>query len=163
MEVRMLRIGRLSRLSFWLPFVIGTVVIVGWLVFAQQARVVNSNSPELLVNPPRPQAAEQNTTPPGIPSSFYGSVMLNGKDAPTTANVSAWIGDRQVAQQPIKLDHGRAYYAVNVPADNPATPVVEGGKPGDTIAFRVDHAKATQQGTWQSGSNVQLDLSAAAP
>lgn len=102
--------------------------------------------------------------PPGLPSTFYGNVRVDGKSAPAGSYVSARIGGKtfgrvQVAQDPT---YG-IVYALDVPADDPATSSVEGGKNGDTIVFVVElpgggTRTMMQQGTWRSGSSMAFHL-----
>ncbi|MFQ5341314.1 MAG: hypothetical protein ACE5F6_07180 [Anaerolineae bacterium] len=99
--------------------------------------------------------------PPPMPASFYGTVTVNGTDAREGTRVSAWIeGVRYATTETFTFD-GRAMYALGVPADDPATPEVDGGQPGDTIVFHVGGLKAAQAAAWQGGANSRLDLTSA--
>ncbi len=99
-------------------------------------------------------------SPPSLPSSFYGIVMLDGRDAAAGSTVSGWIADTQYAEQPVRMFKGKPFYAINVPADDPSTPDVEGGKPGDVVTFHIGDQVVAETAVWQSGTNVKFDLSA---
>jgi hypothetical protein len=58
---------------------------------------------------------------------------------------------------------GQAFYAINVPADDPATSQVEGGRVGDIIVFQVAGAPTGQTAIWRGGGNSRLDLVAPRP
>ncbi|MFN8494292.1 MAG: cohesin domain-containing protein [Caldilineaceae bacterium] len=91
---------------------------------------------------------------PPLPSSFYGTVNL-----PPGAVISAWIAGVQYAQTTSFNYNGSTVYTLDAPGDDPETPsVVEGGKAGDTITFKVNGQATGQTASWQSGSNVALNL-----
>jgi hypothetical protein len=94
---------------------------------------------------------------PSLPSSFYGTVKVDGANVPAGTVVSAKINGIQYASTIINL--GDIYYSLDIPGDDPDTPgTLEGGVQGDTIAFYIGTTKATQTGTWHSGSIVSLNL-----
>jgi hypothetical protein len=95
---------------------------------------------------------------PALPSSFYGTVKLNNANVPDGTIVQAFIGSLVVAQGYTQMFQGDSYYALDVPADDTATPVIDGGREGDTIAFKVAGITANETGTWHSGTDVQLNL-----
>jgi len=98
--------------------------------------------------------------PPVQPSGFYGEVKIDGANVPDGTQVSAWINGILYAQTTTITDAGVSVYVLNVPGDDPDTPnAVEGGVSGNTITFYVGGQPATPTGTWQSGSNIQLNLS----
>jgi hypothetical protein len=96
-----------------------------------------------------------------MPASFYGTVTVNGADAPEGTPVSAWIDGVRYATTDAFTFDGRSMYALDVPADDPATPELDGGRPGDTIVFHIGGLKADQVAVWQGGTNTGLDLTAA--
>jgi len=102
------------------------------------------------------QAAEA----PPLPSSFYGTVTLDGADVPAGTPVTAWVRGVQVAQAPSRTTDGDAVYVIDVPADDPATTQIEGGREGQAVLFKVDGYAAGQLGTWRSGVVTELDLAA---
>jgi hypothetical protein len=107
-------------------------------------------------------AAEAN--PPVIPSSFYGTVKSNAANVPVGVQVSARINGHIYATSPAFLYNGDTVYSLNVPGDDLTTlGVIEGGVPGDTIVFLVSGTQADQTATWQGGTNINLNLTAAPP
>lgn len=101
--------------------------------------------------------------PPTMPSSFYGTVKSNGGNVPVGVQISARINGRIYASSPAMLYDGDTVYSLNVPGDDPGTPTIEGGVPGDTVIFFVSGTQANQTATWQSGTNINLNLTAAPP
>ncbi len=99
---------------------------------------------------------------PPLPSSFYGVVKLNGQNAPDGTVIRALIGGIAYAQAQTQTYQGNSVYSLDIPGDDPSTPAVEGGREGEAIQFEVAGAVASQTGTWHSGTNVNLVLSAAA-
>lgn len=93
-----------------------------------------------------------------MPSSFYGTVSINGENVTLDTEVSAWIDGHYIMNIPVKLDNGLTVYAIDIPENNPSTPDLDGGRPGDEIAFQIGSQWADQTGTWQSGANQELDL-----
>lgn len=153
------------KLGLWVLVVIGVITLVGWSQVQREPRVDAVNSSRLSVpSSPLPPATsekgENRISPPGLPSSFYGAATLNGRDAPLGTNVSAWIGDTKYIEQPIVAFEGRSFYAMNLPADDPATVDVEGGRPGDVVTFKIATYVVAQTATWQSGSNAKFDVAA---
>ena len=99
-------------------------------------------------------------TPPPRPSSFFGTVTAGGNAAPAGTAVSAWIGGVQYAEATVFAADGTSVYRLDVPADLPGTPAVEGGQPGQTVVFKVGAAQVSQSAAWQEGTVVRLDLTA---
>ncbi len=95
---------------------------------------------------------------PPLPSSFYGTVTINGSNAPVGIVVSAWINGVQYAYAQPKPYDLHTVYSLDVPGDDPTTPAIEGGVPGDAIEFRIGGQPAQEVGDWQSGKNVNLNL-----
>jgi hypothetical protein len=97
---------------------------------------------------------------PTLPSSFYGTVKVNGENLPDGTAVQALIGHLVVVEGQTQTYEGGSVFAINVPGDDPATAHQDGGREGDTIYFKVGDVLAEQMGTWHSGTNVELDLTA---
>lgn len=95
---------------------------------------------------------------PPLPSSFWGMATFDGENAPLGATVSAWINGVRYASGFTQLYQESVIYALDVPGDDPSTPAVEGGVPGSLIVFNIDDFTIPQTSLWQSGTNVQLDL-----
>ena len=111
----------------------------------------------------RPTLAD---APPPLPSGFWGTVKINGENAPVGATVSAWINGVQYAYRITELydpepPGGEVFtvYSLDVPGDQPETTgAIEGGKSGDTVVFKVNGVTAQETGTWQSGVNTERNL-----
>jgi hypothetical protein len=98
---------------------------------------------------------------PPLPCTFSGTVLLNGANPAAGTSVSAWINGVEYNLGPVVINLGTAYYAVDVPGDDPATAgIIEGGVEGQTVEFRIGWQAAGQTGTWQSGSPQTLNLAA---
>jgi VCBS repeat-containing protein len=101
---------------------------------------------------------------PPLPSSFYGTVKVNGANAPVGVIISARINSVEYAHTTVMLYLSETVYGLDVPGDDPATPgVIEGGQMGNTVVFYIDGMLASPTGTWNRGSNVSLNLTAHAP
>jgi hypothetical protein len=108
------------------------------------------------------------TTPvsavPPLPSSFYGTVRSNGANVPAGTQVTALINGVLYAMSPYLLYNNETVYSLNVPGDDPQTQgIIEGGKSGDTVVFFVAGIQTDQTGLWQSGTNINLDLTVSLP
>lgn len=79
-----------------------------------------------------------------------------------TTLVSAWIDGVRIIQTGTSSygTGGQSVYFIVVPADDPATPHREGGREGDSVVFKIREFEAAERGTWRSGTNVELNLSA---
>ena len=98
---------------------------------------------------------------PPMPSSFWGSVYVNGVTPPAGTVVSAWINGVQYAYATGTLNSGVMYYGLNVPGDDPETEeVIEGGIQGNTIIFKIGDLVADQTGVWRTGTNANINLTA---
>lgn len=96
---------------------------------------------------------------PPPPAGFYGYVTSGGANVPDGTIVSAWINGVQYDSTPTFTDAGLSVYTFEVRGDDDATPgVIEGGKEGDPIVFKVGGVIVPQAGVWHSGSNQQIDL-----
>ena len=95
---------------------------------------------------------------PALPSSFYGTVKLNNTNMLDGIVVQALIGNLMIAQGYTQTYQGDSVYSLSVPGDNTDTVVIDGGREGDTITFKVGGVLATETGTWHSATNVALNL-----
>jgi hypothetical protein len=100
---------------------------------------------------------------PPLPSSFYGTVKVDGANVPGGTIVSAWIDGVKHAETTVSLYADDTVYGLNVPGDDPETPGIQGGVEGDTVVFYIGGLEADQTGTWHSGANVDLNLTASTP
>jgi hypothetical protein len=98
---------------------------------------------------------------PPLPSSFNGTVKINGSNAPAGTVVAAWINGVLYKTTTVVYIAPDMKYLLNVPGDDPTTVPIEGGVEGDTVIFYIGTTQATQAtqiGTWHSGTNVSLNL-----
>jgi hypothetical protein len=95
---------------------------------------------------------------PALPSSFYGTVKLNNTNVPDGTVVQAFHGELMIAQGYTQTYQGDSVYSLSVPGDNTDTVVIDGGREGDTITFKVGGILANVTGTWHSATNVPLNL-----
>ncbi len=98
---------------------------------------------------------------PALPSSFYGTVRVNAANVPDGTQVQALIDGQVVAEGVTQTYQGDSVYVLDVPSDNPDTEAQDGGRDGNVIQFKVGGALADQTGEWRSGTNVNLNLTAA--
>jgi hypothetical protein len=103
-------------------------------------------------------AAAARAAPPLLPSSFNGTVQVDGVYVPLGTVVSAWIDGVRYAGATTVFYAGYSVYGLGVPGDHPDTPEKDGGVEGETIVFRIGDLVADQRGTFNSGSNEHLDL-----
>lgn len=97
---------------------------------------------------------------PPLPSSFYGTVKINSKNVANGTLIEALVNGKVYAQSYTQMYEGDSVYTVSIPGDDPGTATVDGAREGDVISFKVGGIAAQQTGTWHSGTNEQLDLSA---
>ena len=98
---------------------------------------------------------------PPLPSSFYGTVKVDGANIPDGTVIKALINGQVYAQTQSLTYQGDSFYSLDVPGDDLATTSIEGGKDGDTVTFVIgEDDSAGQTGTWKSGTIVKLNLSA---
>lgn len=95
---------------------------------------------------------------PMLPSSFYGKVLVNNASVADGTEVQAWINGQMFASGLSQPYQGSSYYSLSIPSDDTQTAVVEGGREGDIIQFKVGGLVAAETGTWHSGTNIELAL-----
>jgi hypothetical protein len=95
---------------------------------------------------------------PQLPSSFYGTILVNNANVPDGTPVEAVIAGQVVISGSTQTYQGNSVYSLDIPSDLTETPAIDGGKEGDTIQFKVGGLLATQTGTWHSGTNMELNL-----
>jgi len=102
--------------------------------------------------------------PPALPASFYGRAWVSGSSAPANSSIFVYTGEVELAHVAVTQDPTfGAVYAINVPADNPDTLLIEGGNQGDILTFYIQlpdqrRVQAPRTAVWSSGANVSLDL-----
>ena len=98
---------------------------------------------------------------PPLPSSFYGTVKVNGANIPDGTIIKALINGQVYAQTQSLTYQGDSFYSLDVQGDDLTTTIIEGGKEGDTVNFVIgEDDSAGQTGIWKSGTIVKLNLSA---
>jgi len=95
---------------------------------------------------------------PALPSSFYGTVKVNDANVLDGTVVQAFNGERMVAQGYTQMYQGDSVYSLDVPGDNTDTVVMDGGREGETITFKVGGVLANEAGIWHSATSVSLNL-----
>lgn len=100
---------------------------------------------------------------PQIPSSFFGSVTIDGKAAPDGTEIRALIGGVDCSQSPpgerTAVREGEATaYVIHVVHESQRPGC---GRDGTVITFTIAGHLALQQGTWKPGPQ-ELDLSTGA-
>ena len=98
---------------------------------------------------------------PVLPSSFYGTVRLDGVNVAPGTSIKALIENQVYADGETLLYEGHSVYSLTVPGDDSDTPEVDGGREGEQILFEIGGVVADQTGAWHSGTNVELNLTAA--
>lgn len=101
--------------------------------------------------------------PPPLPATFYGTVTLDGVDAPVGTPIQALVNGVVVAQTQVFRFEGRSVYVLDVPGDDADTQQTEGGADGSLVLFRVGNAVAQSAGVWRDAATTALDLSATSP
>ncbi len=102
--------------------------------------------------------------PPALPASFYGTVRINGHDAPSGSVISARILGNEYGRGTVIEDAlSGSVYALDVVADDIDTIEIEGGRDGDLVTFVVEmpdgpRYTVAQTGIWRSGVVTELNL-----
>jgi hypothetical protein len=95
---------------------------------------------------------------PPLPSSFYGTVQVDGENVPDDTVVQALIDGQACGQGRTQTHEGVSVYHLDVLGDDTDTAAHDGGREGDTIQFEIGGVLADETGTWHSGTNVELNL-----
>jgi hypothetical protein len=100
--------------------------------------------------------------PPVLPSSFWGTVKVDGENAPDGMVVRALIDGQVYAEEYTQTYEGESFYALDVRADDPGTQKRDGGCESHVVQFEVGGVLTEQTGIWHSGTNVRVDLTGSA-
>ena len=95
---------------------------------------------------------------PPIPSSFYGTVKVNGENAADGTLVQALINGQVFATGYTQTYQGNSVYALDVPGDDSATTSIDGGRDNDVVQFMVGEVLAAETGVWKSATNAGINL-----
>lgn len=102
--------------------------------------------------------------PPGLPATFYGAVVIDGKPPPDGTQVRAFINGKECTQAGnagTVLSGGIASYAITVPHESQ---VAGCGTEGATVSFAVGGQPASQTATWTARTQqVGLSVGSATP
>ena len=91
---------------------------------------------------------------PGMPSRFHGTVTLNGAAVSAGTAITATVeGDTYNTVTPAA--YGASTYAIKI-----VPPQNKRYTEGATVTFKIGGVTAQQSGTWISGANVVLNLTA---
>ncbi len=97
---------------------------------------------------------------PSMPSSFYGTVKVNGANVAEGTLIQALIGGQVYAEAYSQMYQGDSVFALDVKGDDSDTAAQDGGREGDAIQFKIGGVLADQTAVWHSGTNVNLNLTA---
>jgi uncharacterized repeat protein (TIGR02543 family) len=95
---------------------------------------------------------------PPMPSSFNGTVKLDGAYVPAGTIISARINGVEYATMSAILYEGETVYFFEVPGEDPEVPGIQGGVTGDTVVFYIGNYVADQTAPWLSGLPQELNL-----
>jgi C1A family cysteine protease len=97
-------------------------------------------------------------------ATYSGSIRSSGInpaaeiEVAAGLQVTAWIGNVQVAATTASWAGNQLVYSLVVPEDNPLTAEREGGVPGDEVRFKVGSYWATGAAQWQRDAVIAHDL-----
>lgn len=97
---------------------------------------------------------------PSLPSSFYGTVMVNNAKVPDGTVIQALVAGQMYAEGFSQTYQGNSVYALDVRGDDSETAAQDGGREGDAIQFKIGGVLANQTAVWHTGTNVNLNLTA---
>jgi hypothetical protein len=100
---------------------------------------------------------------PSIPSSFYGTITMNGANVALSADMVAYVADMPCGKARLWRDSGTTWYSVSVNGDDTDTPGKECGVNGDVIQFRLNGVPLATTAIWAGGTVAQLDLAEISP
>lgn len=98
------------------------------------------------------------------PATVWGRLTVDGAPAVDGTFVRANIAGLEYGATTTTTQGGIAgAYVLDVRADDPFTPEVEGGRAGETVTFASDGLIVGQTVTWNSGAVYHLELAARRP
>jgi len=97
---------------------------------------------------------------PVLPSSFYGTVQVDGANVQPGTSIKAMISNQVFAESKTIMYEGKSVCSLTIPGDDNDTSELDGGQEGDQITFEIGGVAADQTGEWHSGTNVELNLTA---
>ena len=98
------------------------------------------------------------------PSGFYGSIIIKNSPAPIGSKILACIQSVQNLPD-TKITIPGQYNLLLLNGDDPQTKLIEGGKEGEIVQFKITTPDGETyisdvKGSWQEGVNQRLNLSA---
>lgn len=144
------------RKGYWINMTAACALAVGGTGTSRLPEAASQTEPTRVV-----ARAQASGSPPGIPAGFFGTAQSNGYNLPEGVRVSAWISGVQVAETYSFRFESQSVYSIDVPADDPSTPVVEGGSEGVAVTFKAGAGMADQTATWGRGATAATSLTAA--
>jgi hypothetical protein len=97
---------------------------------------------------------------PSMPSSFYGTVKVNGANVADGTLIQALAGGQVYSEGFSQTYQGNSVYALDVRGDDSDTAIQDGGREGDTLQFKIGGVLADQTAVWHTATNVNLNLTA---
>ncbi len=104
-----------------------------------------------------PTATAEPTTPPSmtaIPCRFHGTVMLDGASVVDGIEIIATIGEDTYSTT-TPSDYGDSTYLIQI-----SPPSGTSYDTGTAVTFKVNNRDVAQTGSWETGGNIELDLTA---
>lgn len=95
---------------------------------------------------------------PPFPSSFYGTVKVNGVNVPDGTVIQALVDGQVYAESHTQTYEGDSFFSLDVMGDDTDTTAIDGGREGDTIQFKIGGVLVEQTAIWHGGTNVALNL-----
>ena len=97
---------------------------------------------------------------PPRPTTYYGTIRINGAAAPSWVSIEAQIGGFTCAATTVQILGVESVYAIDVPGDVPERAGKQGGIEGETIQFLAGGLACAPTGVWNEGAYRNLNLSA---
>ncbi|OGO05229.1 MAG: hypothetical protein A2Y73_08385 [Chloroflexi bacterium RBG_13_56_8] len=111
-----------------------------------------------LIPPPPPSSSQAELLPPSLPSSFYGTVRIDGENVPESTEITVGNGGVIYARTVSFLYEGISVYNINAPADRMDTPERDGGVQGEVLEFTVAGLHTDLTAIWRCGANEEVPL-----
>lgn len=98
---------------------------------------------------------------PPLPSSFWGTVQVDGNNVPAGTVITLFINGVEYTQTTTQYWYGNSVYSLDITGDDTGTlDITEGGRANDALTFSIAGLSANQSSVWKSGVSTRLDLTA---